>query len=165
MIHIRKIASSDTEPVKELVSDIMQNEFSAENKVYSFHDLDNPIRYYNGKKDIFLVAEKDGEIIGTVAIKEDSTDTALLRRVFVRKNFRGKGYGEKLVKEAVTFCFAHKYNTITFRGTNRMQQALNLCLKQGFAEDDIVVASDLKMFVLTKKLQSSAKESESADSV
>jgi len=134
-------------------------------KVYSFHDLDDPVRYYNGKKDIFLVAEKEGKIIGTIAIKEDSTDMALLRRVFVRKDFRGKGYGEKLVKEAVKFCFAHQYNTIIFRGTDKMQQALNLCLKQGFAEDDIVVASDSKMFVLTKDLKSSEKESESVDSV
>lgn len=153
MVHIRKITSDDTESVKTLIQNIMQTEFSAESKAFSLYDLDDPVHYYGGTKDIFLVAEKDGNIIGTVAIKEDSPDTALLRRVFVGKDFRGKGYGDKLVGKAIDFCFNHNYQTVIFRGTDRMQQALKVCLKQGFEEDDIVITDDFKMFVLTKKLK------------
>jgi len=153
MVQIRKIVSTDAESVKALVLDIMQKEFSVESKGYAFHDLDDPVHYYSGKKDIFLVAEQNGSIIGTVAIKEDSPDTALLRRVFVRRALRGKGYGERLVRKAVEFCFKHHYQTIVFRGTDRMQQALKLCLKQGFTENDIVATDVFKMFVLTKDLK------------
>lgn len=152
-VQIRKITSDDTESVKTLIQNIMQTEFSAESKAYSLYDLDDAVHYYGGTKDIFLVAEKDGNIIGTVAIKEDSSDTALLRRIFVVKDFRGKGYGDKLVGEALDFCFNHNYQTVTFRGTDRMKQALKVCLKQGFKEDDIVITDDFKMFVLTKKLK------------
>ncbi len=152
MVSIRKIAQHDTEPVRNLVEEIMQTEFAEESKEYALHDLDDPVRYYGGNNDIFLVAEKDGDIIGTVAIKEDSPKTALLRRVFVRKDFRGKGYGEKLVSKAVEFCFAHDYHTVIFRGMDKMQQALKLCLKQGFEEDDVLVTDEFKVFILTKKL-------------
>lgn len=153
MILIRKMRLDDTSGVKSLIQNIMGTEFAAESGAYALHDIDDPVRYYSGKKDIFLVAEKDGDIIGTVAIKEDTPNTALLRRVFVRKDYRGQGYGEKLLSQALAFCFEHDYETVTFRGTDKMQGALKLCLKQGFQEKDIAVTDDFKMFILTKKLK------------
>lgn len=153
MVSIRRIAQGDAETVRGLVKDIMQTELADASPAYTLHDLDDPVKYYGGNNDIFLVAERDGKIIGTVAIKEDSPETALLRRVFVRKDFRGRGYGEKLMSNAVEFCFAHHYQTVIFRGTDQMRQALKLCLKQGFEEDDVVVTDDFKIFILTKKLK------------
>lgn len=152
MVEIRKIRLTDAESVRELVEGIMQGEFASESPAYALHDLEDPVQYYGGDNDIFLVAEKDGQIIGTVAVKEDAPGTALLRRMFVRKNLRGKGYGDKLMSKAMAFCFARGYQAVIFRGTDRMRQALRLCLKQGFEENDVVVADDFKMFVLTKKL-------------
>ncbi len=152
MVAIRRIAEEDADKVRTLISDIMQGEFAEESAAYALQDLDDPVHYYGGSNDIFMVAEKDGRIIGTVAIKEDSPGTALLRRMFVRKEFRGKGYGDKLMKSAVEFCFERSYQNVIFRGTDRMRQALKLCLKEGFEEDDILATDDFKMFVLTKKL-------------
>ncbi len=152
MISIRQIQPSDNEQVRQLIDEIMRDEFGAVQGAYARHDLDNPSAYYSGAKDIFLVAEKDGRIIGTVAIKEDSPDTALLRRVFVRKDCRGRGYGDMLMRKAMEFCFDRHYQNVNFRGTDQMQQALKLCLKQGFHEEDVVATDAFKMFVLTKKL-------------
>lgn len=150
---IRKIRSVDALQVQSMINTILDSEFTSERKAYASFDLDDPVRYYSGNKDIFLVAEKDGKIIGTVAIKEDAPDTALLRRIFIRKDFRGKGYGEKLMVKALEFCFEHDYHTVNFRGTDKMQGALKLCLKQGFQEQDVNAASNFKMFILTKKLK------------
>jgi len=152
-VHIRKIRPDDAPQVKSLIDAIFDSEFASERKAYACFDLNDPVRYYSGKKDIFLVAEKDGKIVGTVAIKEDSPDTALLRRVFVHKEFRGLGYGEKLLKKTLEFCFEHDYHTVNFRGTDTMQGALKLCVKEGFQEQDVNAMPDFKMFVLTKKLK------------
>ncbi len=152
-VQIRKVCAADAPQVQSLINSIMDTEFASARNKYACFDLDDPVRYYSGKKDIFLVAEKDGKIIGTVAIKEDAPDTALLRRVFVHRDFRGQGYGEKLLKKAMEFCFDHDYHTVNFRGTDKMQGALKLCMKQGFQEQDVAVAGDFKMFVLTKTLK------------
>lgn len=155
MISIRKIKQDDAATVKTLIDRVMSTEFpGGDSGPYALHDLDDPVRYYGGDNDIFLVAEKDREIIGTIAIKEDAPGSALLRRMFVRKDCRGKGYGDKLMNKAVEFCFAQGYRTVSFRGTDRMTQALKLCLKNGFKEDDVVVADDFKMFILTRKIDS-----------
>lgn len=155
-VQIRKIRPDDAPQIKSLITTILDSEFALERKAYACFDLNDPVHYYSGKKDIFLVAEKDGKIVGTVAIKEDAPDTALLRRVFVHKGFRGQGYGEKLLKKALEFCFEHDYHTVNFRGTDTMQGALKLCVKQGFQERDIHPTPDFKMFILTKKLKASS---------
>ena len=153
MVLIRKICSRDTSQVKQLICGILDKEFASEHQAYGGPDLDDPVQYYGGQKDIFLVAEKDGAIIGTVAIKEDTPDTALLRRIFLNKAFRGKGYGEKLLQKAMAFCFEQQYQNVTFRGTAAMQAALQLCLKEGFKETDVAEMNAFKMYVLTKCLK------------
>lgn len=153
MVLIRKICPRDTPQVKQLIRGILDKEFTTEHQAYASPDLDDPVRYYGGQKDIFLVAEKDGAIIGTVAIKEDAPDTALLRRIFLNKEFRGKGYGEKLLQKALAFCFEQQYQNVTFRGTATMQAALQLCLKEGFKETDVAEMNAFKMRVLTKRLK------------
>ncbi|MDD5676764.1 MAG: GNAT family N-acetyltransferase [Kiritimatiellae bacterium] len=153
MVLIRKICSRDTPQVKQLIRGILDKEFASVHQAYAGPDLDDPASYYGGRKDIFLVAEQDGAIIGTVAIKEDSPDTALLRRIFLNKEFRGRGYGKKLMQKALEFCFEQHYQNVTFRGTAAMQAALQLCLKEGFKETDVAEMNALKMHVLTKHLK------------
>jgi GNAT superfamily N-acetyltransferase len=162
MVLIRKICPQDTPQVKQLISGILGREFAPERQASSAGpgpDLDDPARYYGGRKDIFLVAEKDGAIIGTVAIKEDSPDTALLRRIFLNKDYRGRGYGEKLLHKALEFCFEQQYRNVTFRASATMQAALQLCLKEGFKETDAAGPDAFQMRVLTKRLKPPAVSS------
>lgn len=153
MVNIRRIQANDTEAVRDLINDIMRAEFPSESGAYACDDLDGIREHYGGGREIFLVAEKDGKIVGTVAIKEDGAETALLRRVFVHKHFRGQGYGAKLLNKALQFCFEQRYKTVTFRGTNKMQNALRLCLKNGFEQKNVAELGDFSLIVLSKKLQ------------
>lgn len=156
MLKIRPIESADAPEVKSLIEGIMDEEFKAARGLYAFHDIDDPRRYYSGEKDMFLVAEEGGHIVGTVAIKEDTPKTALLRRIFVRKNFRGKGYGEKLLAKAMEFCFDRGYESVVFRGVDKMHDALRLCLRNGFQESGVDLGQDLKLMILTKNLRGAA---------
>lgn len=152
MINIRPLQADDKEDVKSLIDSIMGREFSNERQAYAYQDLDDPIEHYSGDRDLFLVAEKDGRIVGTVAIKEDGPNSALLRRIFVHEDYRGKGYGEKLLSKAMEFCFDHNYKNVSFRGTDRMQNALKICIRNGFAQEDVADFDDFKLIVLRKEL-------------
>ena len=152
MINVRRIQSTDTEHVKSLISGIMDKEFAKVRHAYQYHDLDDPCGHYAGPRQIFLVAEKDGKLVGTAAIKEENADTALLRRIFVHKDYRGKGFGEKLLSKAVEFCFENNYKTVKFRGTDKMQEALQLCVRNGFEKEDVKQDGDFNIVVLSKRL-------------
>jgi GNAT superfamily N-acetyltransferase len=152
MINIRRVKSDDTEHVKSLIHGIMDGEFARVRHAFQYHDLDNPCEHYKGNRQIFLVGEKDGKIIGTVAIKEEGPETAQLKRVYVHKEYRGKGYGEKLLSKAMEFCFENNYKTVKFRGTDKMQEALQLCVRNGFEQEAVTEQGDFNLIVLSKRL-------------
>ncbi|PIU41306.1 MAG: hypothetical protein COS99_06315 [Candidatus Omnitrophica bacterium CG07_land_8_20_14_0_80_42_15] len=133
---IRKFEPNDEKQVKELILSILSNEYPFDKKAYSDSDLNNIAGTYSGERDMFLVLDMDGSVIGTVGVKEESTDAALIRRLFVLGMHRGKGYGKKLIEEAITYCASKNYKHIVFQGTNRMVQAIELCKKRGFKEKE-----------------------------
>ncbi len=144
-LKIRPVKNSDVPRVMKLIKGILESEFGKEASVYPQIDLYDLEVSYGGDRDCFFVAELDGQIVGTTAIKEEEDKVALLRRVFVDPKYRGKGYGLRLMEKAVEFCKKKNYKRIYFRGTSRMAMALSLCRKKGFQELDRVPMEDFEI--------------------
>ena len=138
MMNIRKFELHDEQRVKDLILSILGSEYPFDRKAYSSSDLNSLSDTYAGPRDIFLILENDEEVIGTIAVKEESTDSALIRRFFVHNVYRGKGYGKQLMEEAIRYCNTKHYKHVVFQGTGRMVQALELCKKRGFNEGETV---------------------------
>ena len=151
-IAIRSVQPGDEEHVRGLITAIMADEFPGQSPAYNYQDLDRLSSHYGGSRETFLVAEKDGEIVGTAGIKEESPEVALLRRVFVKSGHRRKGYGAGLIEAALSFCRRQGYSRVVFRGTDRMHTALGLCLKNGFLKKEIVPFGDFDLVVLARDL-------------
>ena len=142
---VRSFREEDEAAVKELISSILNREFLFEKKAYSDTDLNMISKVYTGSRNIFLVGELDHQIIGTVAVKEDDRDTALLRRVFVDPAYRGKKFGSRLVDEALQFCRQRGYKKVVFRGTTGMSAAISLIQKKGFSEIERIHFGEVEM--------------------
>ena len=119
---------------------------------YSDSDLYDLLGTYGGPRDTFFVLVNNGEVIGTAGIKEDSKNTALLRRLFVETKERKKGYGTLLVDEALKFCKSKDYKTIVFRTTNRMVQAIEFCKKRGFKKAQEAELQGFYIYKFVKEL-------------
>ena len=134
---LRRYRKADAGGVKELILGILTKEYPFDKGAYSDSDLDKIDSVYGGLKETFFVVDEDGRIAGTAGIKEDSSDEARLRRVFVDSGSRKRGYGSALVDKAVEFCKEMGYKRVYFRCTDRMADAMRLCMKKGFrqAED------------------------------
>lgn len=151
-MQIRKVTKEDVPHVIKLITTILHQEFGKEAKAYPQLDLYTIEHTYGGERDAFFIAEKEGHIVGTAAIKEDDKNTALLRRVFVDPKYRGKGYGKNLINKAIEFCKKHGYRNIYFRGTNRMDTALQLCKKVGFIEKERIDVEDFQIITCNLNL-------------
>ena len=55
-LQVRAIRQDDAAVVRDLIETVMDAEFAAEHQAYTCHDLQDPIRFYGGQNDIFLVA-------------------------------------------------------------------------------------------------------------
>jgi len=153
-MHIRPFDPKDGPAIRDLILTILDQEFSVEKKAYPPTDLDAIEHHYRGPRDIFLVAEEDRRIVGTLAVKEDDTGTALLRRLFVDAAYRGKRIGSQLVDRAIAFCRERGYKRISFRATTGMTKALALMRRKGFEEKEKLAFGEIEMIHFNLPLSS-----------
>lgn len=133
---LRRYKTGDAEGVRELILGILTKEYPFDRAAYSDSDLDRIDAVYGGQKNAFFVIDEEGAVAGTVGVKEDSKDEALLRRVFVDPKSRKRGYGGALVDKAIEFCREKGYKRVYFRCTDRMADAMRLCMKKGFRQTE-----------------------------
>lgn len=146
-MQVRVFKKEDSDKVKELILSILTKEYPFDKCAYSDSDLYDLSGTYSGPRDNFFVLEDSQNIIGTIGIKEETKELALIRRLFVEPGHRKKGYGTLLMDEALKFCQKKGYAKIVFRTTNRMSQAIELCRKKGFKK---VEEADLQGFQIYK---------------
>ena len=149
---IRPLERKDEEAVRDLIASILDEEFALEKMAYPVTDLEAISEHYRGPRDSFFVAVEDGRIVGTVAVKEDDSKTALLRRIFVDASYRGKRFGSQLVERALAFSREKGYKRIVFRGTASMTQALALMQRKGFSEKERIRFGEVEMILLNRSL-------------
>lgn len=149
---LRAYNKNDSSGVKELILSILTKEYPFDKNAYSDSDLDRISEVYGGQNETFMIIEENGSVVGTAGVKEDTKDSALLRRLFVDIKHRKKGYGTELLERAVSFCRDKGYKCINFRCTDRMKDAMNLCLRKGFKETEALEVSGFKIHNLELKL-------------
>jgi len=150
---LRAFSKHDAVGVRELILSILAKEYPFDKSAYSDSDLTKIGEVYGGKRDSFFIIEdeKDG-VVGTAGIKEDSKDVALLRRLFVDIKHRKLGYGTEILNKAIEFCKDKGYKTIAFRCTDRMKDAMNLCMSKGFREIEALDVAGFKIHNLEFKI-------------
>ncbi len=148
---IRRFNVKDQGQAQKLITGILKNEFAMDQKAYLHSDLHSISDVYAGPREAFFVGESEGRIIGTVAVKEESRDTAILRRLFVSSKYRGKGYGRLLIEKALDFCREKGYREVVFHVSNTMKAAMGLCRNKGFNEKEKLELGgvDIIKFALT----------------
>lgn len=146
-MQVRVFKEEDCNKIRDLILSILTKEYPFDKSAYSDSDLYDLNGTYSGPRDNFFVLDDNGEIIGTVGVKEDTKESALLRRLFVDPAHRRKGYGELLMNEALRFCQDKGYNHVVFRTTSRMIHAIELCKKKGFKKIEEI---DLQGFQIYK---------------
>ena len=148
----REYKSEDSLGVKNLILSILEKEYPFDRSAYQDSDVNDISGTYSGRGNAFFVVEKDSKVVGTVGIKKDTDESALLRRLFVDENYRKQGLGKELLARAIDFCKAERYKEIIFRATDRMQSAMNLMKNMGFKEKDDLEVSGFHIHRFALKL-------------
>jgi len=101
------------------------------------YDLDNPDKYYNNRGGMFYLLLDNEKVIGTAAVKKLDDKTAELKRLYVNKNYRGKGLGLQLFTEALDFCRENKIAKVVLDTNIKQKAAQKLYEKNGFKIDRV----------------------------
>jgi ribosomal protein S18 acetylase RimI-like enzyme len=150
---IRVFQKSDSDKVKEFISDIIVNEFKFK---LEFNTLDSDIleidKIYNkSNRSCFWVAEtvvndndysntqekqQKQKIIGTAAVRnlKQFESTCELKRMYVSSDFRRLGIGQKLLDTAIGFAKSAGYSRMVLDSSKALHAARALYLKSGFVD-------------------------------
>ncbi|MFZ2206288.1 MAG: GNAT family N-acetyltransferase [Microgenomates group bacterium] len=94
-------------------------------------DLQKIPEVYSGKSRFWIALDGD-KVVGTVGILDRGENTAKLRRMFVLKEYRGTGLGQKLLDTALAFAKEVGHAKITLNTHTNMKRAHHFYEKNKF---------------------------------
>ena len=132
-VGIRALEPADVPAVTLLVVEVL-GEFGFTAQVGGVErDLHEVRDRYGGAAAGFWVAEVDGVIVGTVAIRpKDEGRMCELKRLYLRPDQRGTGLGQRLYEHAEAFARAAGYERMWLDSSRRFTRAHRLYERNGF---------------------------------
>lgn len=97
-------------------------------------DLRNIEEIYIGNGGEFLIGQIDGTVAAMGGYQKLTADSAELRRMRVRKDLQGKGYGSRLLKELERLAIQSGIKTFTFETAKVRLLTLAFYRKHGYRE-------------------------------
>ena len=137
---IKTFSTSLTGEVKDFVLGVLKEQGFEFDPNKDF-DLDNIDKHYLQSGGVFYVGIVDGVIIGTSAVRRIDNNRCEIKRIYVRKDFRDRGFGRKLFLKALGFA-ERNYSVAVLKTDAKLTDAIQLYLKNGFSvvkEEDGVV--------------------------
>lgn len=127
---IQRYDSSREEEVREVVLGVLL-EHGFEYDRLKDADLKDIQEYYFSKGGTFLVGIVDGKVVGTAGVRKVNENLCEIRRIYLKKEFRNKGYGRELFEAALDFT-EKTCPAVILKTDSTLTKAIDMYLKHGF---------------------------------
>ena len=94
-------------------------------------DLNDIFGYYFANGGTFFVGIEDGRVVGTAGVRKLEGDLCEIRRIYLNKEFRGRGNGKKLFLVALDFA-EKNCSDVMLKTDSTLTKAIDMYLKHGF---------------------------------
>ena len=143
------MAESDISPADDgdlpAVRDLLREYAAGLGVALDFQDFDREVAELPGAyappRGALLVARRDGELAGCVALRPLDGDACEMKRLFVRPAARGRGLGERLALAIVDEARRLGYRRMRLDTLPAMQAAHGLYARLGFRDIDAYTAN------------------------
>lgn len=138
-IMIKNYAEENTNDIIDLILEIQRNEFEIPISKEDQPDLSNISNFYQSGNGNFWVALNDkNHIIGTIALIDIGNQQGALRKMFVKKEYRGKSHNvaKLLLQKLMKWAKSRKMSEIYLGTTEKFLAAHRFYEKNGFIQID-----------------------------
>lgn len=134
MITIRHYENQDKGGIIKLVLDIQQLEFQVPITLEDQPDLKIIPEFYQINKGNFWVATENNEVVGSIALIDCGQNIGCIRKMFVRKEYRGAKYSiaQNLLNKLTDWALEHNFENLYLGTIARLEAAIGFYLKNGF---------------------------------
>jgi putative acetyltransferase len=131
-----KIAEKDNfELAKVIKTVLIEQGNNKDGTVFTDDTTDRMFDGYQTENSDYFVVYKDSKLIGGCGIAQLPGETKAvceLQRLFLLKEFRGFGIGQRLIEMCINFAKSKNYKLIYLETFPNMKEALGLYKKNGF---------------------------------
>ncbi|MCP4553501.1 MAG: GNAT family N-acetyltransferase [Bacteroidetes bacterium] len=136
MIKIISYSNTHLTGVTNVILPIQQKEFGIQIELRDQPDLLNIPNFYQKENGNFWIALNESEVVGTISLLDIGNGQGALRKMFVKKEFRGKQnkVAENLLDVLLKWCKLKNMNEIFLGTTPKFLAAHRFYEKNGFSE-------------------------------
>ncbi|MBT2619629.1 GNAT family N-acetyltransferase [Chryseobacterium sp. ISL-6] len=141
-LEIQPIGNTYSEQVIDLILNIQQKEFNIPITIEDQPDLLKIESFYRERGGNFWGAFIDGELVGTIALVKFDDNAGAIRKMFVKKEFRGKEHqiAQKLLDILISYCLENKIDKIMLGTVSVLNAAMRFYERNQFkviAKEDL----------------------------
>lgn len=134
MLEINLVHNTYSKEIIDLVLTIQQKEFNVPITIEDQPDLMQIEDFYFANGGSFWGAFINGELVGTIALVKFDEKAAAIRKMFVKKEFRGKEHGiaQKLLETLIAYCQKNGIDEVYLGTVSILQAALRFYERNHF---------------------------------
>ncbi len=154
MMTYRPQRDDETEVAIKLISTVYKEVLGRDINKFVRDEVYRMLEEYDPEQDLFLVAEHDGELVGTVIMEHSNPEPGCCNMQFlvVRPDHRGHGHGRSLVTKGLEFAKEAGYETVELNATAAFDFALHMYERMGFQHVDTYLWQENEVMTFDKFL-------------
>lgn len=129
MYAIKQYEQTYNQKINDFIESIYIDEFGYEEYRDIIKSEDNS-KYINDGGTFLMALDESNDIIGTIAINKHSNEDAELKKLYVRKDYRGRGVSKALYEEVFKICKDCHYKKMFLGTFEKMDTAINFYINR-----------------------------------
>lgn len=135
MYKIKKFEDRYNKQVNDFIISILVDEFRFEECRKELEEQDN-FEYIKAGGSFWIAVDENDNIIGTIGLRKYNDKEAELKKLYVRKDYRGKGLSKELYNIMIKKSLDDKLNRIFLGTYEELDVAIKFYLKRGFVQKE-----------------------------
>jgi len=132
-VRVQQFSDEYAAAVVELVHGILRDEFSFSGASAEQTDLSDIRQHYGHGASNFWIAVDESRLVGTTGFVDLGSRQCLLRKMFVRADWRGRGVARLLLDKATNWATEHGFAELYLGTNSKFHAAQRFYTKHGFA--------------------------------
>jgi GNAT superfamily N-acetyltransferase len=142
---VESLSNRHSQQIIDLILPIQQIEFNVPVTLKDQPDLHDIEGFYTRPGGNFWGALKEEELIGTIALIDTGHAAAAIRKMFVKKEYRGKEFGiaQRLLETLIAYCLEKGIKDVYLGTVNVLKAAQRFYERNGFTQ---IAINDLPVY-------------------
>lgn len=135
MYIIKEFEDRYNDKVNNFIISILVEEYGFEQFRKGLQQQNNHAYIENGSN-LWIALDEDDNIVGTVALRKHNDTEAEIKKLYVKKDYRGTGLSKELYNKVIENTKENTYNRIFLGTYDKLESAIHFYLKRGFTQID-----------------------------